>query len=729
MKAIIFLLALTSSIRAISQISFLDVTTGSGLDYHGKTYGSSWGDFNGDGLLDIYVSCHMNTSDDTLGGYFRKDFPRIYLNQGNGHFSDSIVVIDPTGGNDLHGALIFDFDNDGDQDLLITAGGTARNLFYVNDNTSNFALINQSIEYNIDFNNSRGRMASVLDLDHNGVPDVVLSCQQNADLSQPTSVFIRSEGDAFVLDDVDAGFFVPLASHGTLMDMNDDGVAEFVLLVNGQLKIYDIQAGVFDPVGSIGVAGTTTDYVMGDFNGDLRTDVFLTLARKTWTYMAQVDTATVQADIQLGPEVNGPTYFTLGTADSIQVNIQARSVTENDYMLHLGSDTIRHVTGPQELWIHPDDAIYQGIQAVAPGQQGTHVYIGRVDGKWKIEASNSLATGELGISVKSRSAITDFAAFFTPPTGATLDRFHSNTGNFTFTPTPISSLLGSDNSQMGVAGDFDNDMDLDIYVICSTGAANGPNYLLENIDNQSWVRHDTDGFGAVGGGAGIADAVTVADYDNDGSLDLFVSNGRLIFFLDSAGYKLYRNQGNGNHWLGLDLIGGSDTRGGYGAVVYAVAGGVKQVRTKNGGEHHRSQNDQRIHFGMGANTTVDSVIVKWPCGFTQILLDVPVDQYLEVQGPSCSVDVVDAKPNSDYLTIVPNPVERSLGILSNYFGNATIKLRDVAGKKVDEFSAYFSRPGAKMAHPISLVPGIYSVEFLPEDRSNGSHRTLKLVVR
>lgn len=712
---------------AEAQIHFDDVSAGSGIDYRGKSYGSSWGDINGDGLPDIYVSCHYNPYDDGLGIYYQNDFPRIYINLGNGQFSDSIYVIDPTESGDLHGALIFDFDNDGDNDLLITSGGNTGNLFYINNGNTDFTLDNQSQEYGIDEYLGRGRMASVLDLDHNGIPDVVLSNQQNPDGSQPTSVFTRQGGNPFVLANAAADFSVPLASHGTLMDMNNDGVAEFVMLEGNQFRIYDIQSEAFVDTSDMFVSGLTTDYLLADFNGDLKTDVFLTRAKKS-TDVLQVDSNTIHADLRIGSPVDGVTGFSFASTDSIEISVRSRSASDYDYTFHFGNDSVQHVLGFPHFMADPNDTVYQGIQNIEAGQSNTHIFIGRVDGKWKVQSSNLTTNGEIAIYVRSQSTITDLVANYSTVGGSTLDNLNINNGNFEFTQVPVAGLSASDNSRMGVAGDFDNDMDMDIYVVCSTSAGNKPNYLLENIDNQSWVRHD-DGAGATGDGPGVGEAVSVGDYNNDGFLDLFVSNGMSVFFLDSAKYDLYRNQGNGNHWLGLNLIGATDTRGGYGAVVYAVAGGVKQVRTQNGGEHHRSQNDQRIHFGMGGNIMVDSLIVKWPCGVEQILLNVPVDQYMDVHEPSCTVEVPEVSRATGFLSITPNPAGSAFWVVSNYQGDATVMIHDMTGKKVDEFTAHLSGPGTRMMHSISLVPGIYSVEFLPHDRSNAFHETMKLVVR
>jgi hypothetical protein len=201
-----------------------------------------------------------------------------------------------------------------------------------------------------------------------------------------------------------------------------------------------------------------------------------------------------------------------------------------------------------------------------------------------------------------------------------------------------------------------------------------------------------------------------------------------VFFLEEAKYNLYTNEGNDNNWLGIKLIGETATKGGYGAVVYAVAGGVKQVRTQNAGEHHRSQNDQRIHFGMAQNTVVDSIIVKWPCGSTQILLNVPVNQYLEINEEECILDLAESLNKENYLEIFPNPTFEWFRISSNYSGEATIKIFDISGKKVDEINHFFS-DNMDLSHQLKLQPGLYLVEFLPKSQIREFHKTLKLVVQ
>ena len=78
------------------------------------------------------------------------------------------------------------------------------------------------------------------------------------------------------------------------------------------------------------------------------------------------------------------------------------------------------------------------------------------------------------------------------------------------------------------AGDFDNDMDIDLYLVRASTAENLPNHLYENQGDGSFVQL-YDANGASGSKQGRGQSVTMADYDRDGHLDLFVTNGRGLY--------------------------------------------------------------------------------------------------------------------------------------------------------------------------------------------------------
>jgi hypothetical protein len=126
--------------------------------------------------------------------------------------------------------------------------------------------------------------------------------------------------------------------------------------------------------------------------------------------------------------------------------------------------------------------------------------------------------------------------------------------------------------------------------------------------------------------------VVVADYDRDGFLDLFVTNGNgAPPFFEDGPHQLFRNHGSGSHWIEIDLEGTVSNRDGIGAEIVLEAGGISQLRVQGGGIHRRSQNHQRIHFGLGKNRRVDRLTVRWPSGITQRLENVDADQVLLIR--------------------------------------------------------------------------------------------------
>jgi len=134
----------------------------------------------------------------------------------------------------------------------------------------------------------------------------------------------------------------------------------------------------------------------------------------------------------------------------------------------------------------------------------------------------------------------------------------------------------------------------------------------------------------------VGDSVTTADIDGDGFLDLLTSSGgsmgrSLGLPSDNGRYQLFRNVGNGNHWIMLDLEGTATNRDGIGAIVRVTAGGVTQMRVQDGGIHERGQNHSRLHFGLANNAMADKVSLHWPSGVTQELLGVKAGQILRVR--------------------------------------------------------------------------------------------------
>ncbi|TVQ65929.1 MAG: CRTAC1 family protein [Balneolaceae bacterium] len=125
--------------------------------------------------------------------------------------------------------------------------------------------------------------------------------------------------------------------------------------------------------------------------------------------------------------------------------------------------------------------------------------------------------------------------------------------------------------------------------------------------------------------ARVGRGACIGDYDNDGDLDIFIVN------LNEASVLLRNDTAKENHWLLVDLIGTRSNRDGIGASVSVTAGGITQVAQKTGGGHYLSQNDPRLHFGLAEHNVIDLIEVKWPSGAVQILENISANQILTIE--------------------------------------------------------------------------------------------------
>jgi len=259
-----------------------------------------------------------------------------------------------------------------------------------------------------------------------------------------------------------------------------------------------------------------------------------------------------------------------------------------------------------------------------------------------------------------------------------LNRLYRNNGNGTFAAVPSSSP-GYDHSVSADWGDYDNDGILDLFVgaggnliqissalyrgdgagaFASSGIVTDAGYGA----TCAWGDYDNDGFldlllarqhgqnnllyhnngdgtftrvttGSVVNDGGNSVGCAWADYDNDGFLDMFVGNGA---WTGAGNNFLYHNDGNGNHWLKLKLIGGPSNHAAIGAKVRLTTsiGGVQrwQMREISGGNGF-CQNSLVAHFGLGSATNADVVRIEWPSGTVQELHNVGANQFLTITEP------------------------------------------------------------------------------------------------
>jgi hypothetical protein len=123
----------------------------------------------------------------------------------------------------------------------------------------------------------------------------------------------------------------------------------------------------------------------------------------------------------------------------------------------------------------------------------------------------------------------------------------------------------------------------------------------------------------------VSRGAAIADFDNDGDLDILVNN-------NGQPAQLLRNDGgNANHWLEIFLIGTKSNRDGVGARVNVSAGELVLRDQRKGGMSYQSAHDPRLHFGLGGHTMVDTVEIVWPSGHLTNLAGLKSDQIISVR--------------------------------------------------------------------------------------------------
>jgi hypothetical protein len=136
----------------------------------------------------------------------------------------------------------------------------------------------------------------------------------------------------------------------------------------------------------------------------------------------------------------------------------------------------------------------------------------------------------------------------------------------------------------------------------------------------------------------VSRGLVVGDLFNDGNMDVVVED------LDGKPMIL-RNRGvPGRHWVSFELDGTKSNRAALNARIRIVAGGMTQTSEIHSGGSYLSQNDLRVHFGLGAATKIDKVEIRWPSGLVEVLTNVASDRFYNVLEGKGVVDPSVARP-------------------------------------------------------------------------------------
>lgn len=118
------------------------------------------------------------------------------------------------------------------------------------------------------------------------------------------------------------------------------------------------------------------------------------------------------------------------------------------------------------------------------------------------------------------------------------------------------------------------------------------------------------------------------DYDNDGRVEVLINNQ------NEPPSLLHATSPTANHWVSLKLTGTRSNRSGIGARVIVRTKNQSQIDEVRSGGGYLSQNDLRLHFGLGPATRIDEIEIRWPGGVTQIVQNIAVDRVVTITEPA-----------------------------------------------------------------------------------------------
>jgi hypothetical protein len=263
-------------------------------------------------------------------------------------------------------------------------------------------------------------------------------------------------------------------------------------------------------------------------------------------------------------------------------------------------------------------------------------------------------------------------------------------------------------------GDFDNDGDLDCFITNDAGQSK----FYSNNGSGFFTKIDTLALISIGPTYGA----TSGDYDNDGDLDMFVAG-------NTSTKGLYRNETNNNNkWVNIRCIGagpaaGMTNKAALGTIVKvkSVINGVPkwQIREINAQNSFNSMNMLNVQFGLGNGTVIDSMIIKWGGGLTQVFTNIAPNKFYRItEGGTLSEIIIginqvssEVPGNFSLNQNYPNPFNPVTKIKFDIPRSSNVKLEvfDIMGKTVSTLLNGY------------LSAGIYETDFDGSNLSSGTY--------
>ncbi|WP_263379394.1 CRTAC1 family protein [Granulicella paludicola] len=511
---------------------------------------------------------------------------------------------------------------------------------------------------------------ALIDFDRDGWPDIFFTNAPDVAMSlagtKARSALYRSNRDGTFTDVTDkAGVGYPCWAMGAAVgDYNNDGWPDLLVSCFGGVVLYRNNGdGTFTDVTKVsGLSrdqGWATGAVFGDYDGDGNVDLFVphyvdldlndlpTLgSKKTCTYH---DIA-----VQCGPR------GLRGSPDSLYHNNGDGTFAE--VSKEAGVDDPQRYFGLSAVW---SDFNGDGKLDLFVANDGEPNYLYRNDGGGRftdVAYSSGLAVNKdgyeqanMGVAVgddlhtgRFSLALSHFSEEYT-----TLFR---NDGNLSF--SDVSSEAGLVRATAPYVGwgdaffDADNDGWVDLLQVNGhvypqvdskeVGTKYREPKLLFLNNHDGTFRDASKAAGPALQVAQVSRGLAVGDLFNDGHLELVVEN------IEGGPMILRSENTEHNHWIGFELAGTKSNRLALNARVRVLAGDLIQVGEVLSGGGYLSQNDLRLHFGLGSHEKVDLIEITWPSGKKDLVKNLQADRIyslLEGTGVTSPERIKPGQPN------------------------------------------------------------------------------------
>jgi hypothetical protein len=333
--------------------------------------------------------------------------------------------------------------------------------------------------------------------------------------------------------------------------------------------------------------------------------------------------------------------------------------------------------------------------------------------------------------------------------GGNINELYENNGDGTYTNiAAAANMADPEQTWSSAVGDFNNDGWMDVIVGVNSLSSGNTNVKKNNGDGT---------FTSVTAGSGYdlinstGREYVAFDFDNDGFLDVLNAGNTIMFgdgdfhftpnpntyplsavdrpvgdlnddgFLDiQNGNNVLFNNGNDNHWIKLHLEGVVSNRNGIGARVELYGAWGKQIRDVQSGTGFQNMSTINTQFGIGSETNIDKIVIKWPSGTEDIILNPSSDQNLYVVEGSTLSTVNQIK--NDTFTVFPNPVNDFINV--KLYNPATViassQIYDLNGKLIMSTNFVNQTMDVK-----SLPTGAYVLILKDEQGNDYAHKILK----